>query len=94
MLFKVFKISNLTNDANSGIWFLTKRTHVKNIFEFKEFEHHAMATAAAQAIAVATAVSGDSLSDEESEIIIMPNDLKVQQNTQNLKTRNNFDQQW
>ena len=48
-----------------------------------------MASAAAQAIAVATAVSGDSLSDDESEIIIMPNDLKVQQDI-NLKTRNNI----
>ena len=52
-----------------------------------------MASAAAQAIAVATAVSGDNLSDDESEIIIMPNDLKVQQDI-NLKTRNNIDQQW
>ena len=36
---------------------------------------------------------GDRLSDDESEIIIMPNDLKVQQDI-NLKTRNNLDQQW
>ena len=72
------------------------RSHVTNLIVCKKqlaCSNAAMASAAAQAIAVATAVSGDSLSDDESEIIIMPNDLKVQQDI-NLKTRNNIDQQW
>ena len=40
----------------------------------------------------AAAVSGDTLSDDDGGVFIMPNDLKVQDT--NLKNRSNNDQQW
>ena len=60
----------------------------------KKLEHRsAMATAAAKAIAVAAAVSGDNLSgDEDGGIIIMPNEIKV--NDTNIKNKTTNDQQW
>jgi len=81
--------------ATSHSWCCTEYDNSSSsamaLIGLKKLEEAAMAKATAEAIAIAAAVSGDTLSDDDGGVFIMPNDLKVQDT--NLKNRSNNDQQ-